>query len=87
MFKLPDGQEIELNSVKHISKVKNYEVGSGLASQELVGFEINCGFKGVFKYTSAYHYSDWGEVKIAVEKVRTQLIEEIIKLNPAFKDH
>jgi len=74
LYLLPDGKKIDLARVESISKIREYGQAGKIIEKQLIGFSIHLKNNEIIEVKEEYHFSDWAEVKIRLNKLRDDII-------------
>ncbi len=76
IYTLPDGRQVDLSKVESISKIRDYGQVDNIVQKYLIGFSIRLTNKEIIEVKDIYHYSDWSEVKLRMNKLREDIINQ-----------
>jgi len=74
LYLLPDGKKIDLARVESISKIREYGQTGKIIEEQYIGFSTHLKNNEIVEVKDKYHYSDWAEVKIRLNKLRDDII-------------
>jgi len=85
LFKLPNGNELELEQVRSVSQIRDLDSSSQVMPVSRIGFTVSLKNREIVEVFEQYHYADWGPVKMRMKQLRETLISKIKEINPDFE--
>lgn len=75
-YKLPNGQLVDLKRVRSISTVRDLGADPKSIDLSRLGFTLHLANREIIEITECYHFSDWGDVKKKLQKLRQELVDK-----------
>ncbi|MBP7309812.1 MAG: hypothetical protein KA984_00815 [Candidatus Cloacimonetes bacterium] len=75
-YKLPNGQLVDLKKIRSVSTVRDLGTDPKTIDLNRLGFTIHLLNREILEVTEIYHYSDWGDVKRNLQKLRQELVDK-----------
>ncbi|MEN6444720.1 MAG: hypothetical protein ABFC98_01585 [Candidatus Cloacimonas sp.] len=85
LYTLPDGKKLDFARVESISKIRDYGQAENIVEKQHIGFAIHLKNKETIEVKETYHYSDWAEAKLRLNKIRNDIISEWEKYKTEIK--
>jgi len=76
-YTLSDGRELDLSRVVEVSSIRDEGIDPNSISMSRIAFQIQLKRHETISVHRSYHFSDWAEVKIELEKERKRLLEQL----------